>query len=384
MAALKKITTKKKKPTISLGRKSISAEERHVGLETINWSNVKDIDRAVYDTLRHYNYFYDYKETFKWASAWVKAHRPKDYSKFQKIEQWRISTTVGGMCKMHTNGAPFDAKRIEWINSKLDIAMRESVEVKEEKESKETPSKTIADIVKEKTSEFISEVEFVLDEFHRGIWLDIENYSVYNELKKIDAPANMAKAVVDYYTPLKAELVELINQKTPDLVEGYSNMKPIQRKKYLALVSIIVDDAEKYLASKKAVRKTRVAKPKSATVQINKMQYQKDSAEFKVTSVDPITIIGASEVYLFSTKYRTLSHLVTSSTSGFSISGTTIQGVDLEKSKKKKLRKPEDVLSGIISSPKTKAIKVFNEVKSAEADAVGRVNSETIILKVIK
>lgn len=381
MAALKKITTKKKKPTVVLGRKSISAEEKHVGLETVNWVGVKDIDRAIYDTLRHYNYFYDYKEAFKWAAAWVKVHNPKIYSRFQKIEQWRISTSVGGMCKMHANGAPLTEKQIQWIHDKINSAIRESTEVKE---AKEVPTRTIADVVKEKTSEFISEVEAVLDDFHRGVYLDTENYSLYNELKKIEAPTNMAKAVVDYYAPLKAELEELINAKTPDLVEGYKHLKPMQRKKYLALVSVIVDDAEKYLASKKAVRKPRVAKPKSASVQINKVQYQKDSAEFKVTSVDPVTIIGATEVYLFSTKYRTLSHLVTSASAGFTISGTTIQGVDSEKSKKKKLRKPEDVLSVLISSPKTKATKLFNDIKTAEAEAVGRVNAETIILKVFK
>lgn len=381
MAALKKITTKKKKPTIVLGRKSISAEEKHVGLETVDWTNVKDFDRAVYDTLRHYNYFYDYKEAFKWAGQWVKKYRSKDYSKFSRIEQWRISTSVGGICRMHMNGAPFDEKRIDWINKKLDIAIRESNVVKE---AKEAPVKNISDAVKEKTSDFIAEIEAVLDDFYRGVFLDIENYSVYNELKKIEAPSNIAKGVVDYYTPLKAELEELLTKKTKDLVEGYQHMKPAKKKQYLALVTKIVTDAEKYLASKKAVRKPRVAKPKSATVQINKVQYQKESAEFKVTSVDPLNIIGATEVYLFNTKYRTLSHLVTSASAGFTISGTTIQAVDLEKSKKKKLRKPEDILSVLISSPKTKAIKLFNEVKATEADAVGRVNAETIILKVIK
>lgn len=381
MAGLKTITTKKKKPTISLGRKSISAEEKHIGSETVNWTNVKDMRTAILDTLRHYNYFYDYKEAFKWAAAWVKVHKPKSYGQFQKIEQWRISTTIGGMCNMHMNGAPFDTKQVQWIHDKINLAMQESSQVKE---LKEAPVRTIADIIKDKTSDFIADIEAVLDDFHKGVILDIENYSLYNELKKIEAPTTMAKAVVDYYAPLKAELEELINQKTPDLIEGYKHLKPLQRKKYLALITIIVNDAEKYLASKKAVRKPRVVKAKSATTQVNKMQYQKDSAEFKVTSVDPINIIGATEVYLFSTKYRTLSHLVTSASAGFTISGTTIQDVDLEKSKKKKLRKPEDVLSALLSSPKTRALKLFTDVKSTEADAVGRVNAETIILKVFK
>lgn len=380
MAALKKITTKKKKPTVSLGRKSITAEEKHVGLETVDWTNVKNMKWAVYDTLRHYNYFYDYKEAFKWASTWVKKYKPKDYARFQKIEQWRINTAIGGMCRMHMNGAPFDAKQIQWIHDKLDVAMQESIETKEQKD---VTSRTIADIMKEKTSDFIADIEAVLDDFYRGVSLDIENYSVYNELKKIDAPANTAKAIIEYYTPLKNEVEELLTKKTKDLVEGYQHMKPAKKKEYLALLTRIVSDAEKYMASKKAIRKPRAKKVVSVTAQTTKVQYQKESAEFKVTSVDPINIVGATEVYLFSTKYRTLSRLVTSSATGFTIRGTTIQDIDLEKSKKKKLRDPNSVLSNIMST-KAKAIKTFNEVKTAEAETNGRINSETIILKVFK
>lgn len=383
MAGLKKITTKKKKPTVSLGRKSITAEEKHVGLETVDWTNVKNMRIAILDTLRHYNYFYDYKEAFKWASAWVKQHKPKNYSQFQKVEQWRISTSIGGMCRMHMNGAPFDAKQVQWIHDKIDTAIQESILAKDSAGPKETSVKTIADIVKEKTSDFIADIEAVLDDFYRGVNLDIENYSLYNELKKIDASINIAKAVIEYYTPLKAEVEELLTKKTKELVEGYQHMKPAKRKEYLTLLTKIVSDAEKYMASKKAIRKPRAKKVVSVTAQTTKVQYQKDSAEFKVTSVDPINIVGANEVYLFNTKYRTLSHLVTSSSSGFTIRGTTIQDIDLEKSKKKKLRDPNAVLSNILTT-KAKAIKTFNELKTAEAETNGRINSETIILKVFK
>lgn len=385
MTALKTISTKKKKPVVNLGRKSISAEEKHVGLETTDWSRVKNIKTAIWDTLTHYNYFYDYKEAFKWALQWVKLNKPNDAAKFQKIEQWRITTSIGGMCRIHMNGAPLDAKQIKWINDRIDSAIRASIEAKEQKDESKEPKevKTISEVVKDKTSDFIADIEAVLDDYYRGVWLDIDNYSVYNELKKVEASSNIAKAVIEYYTPIKQEIEELIQKKTPDLVEAYKKMTLAKKKEYLKLLTIIVEDAEKYLGSKKAVRKPRVKKAVAVTVQLTSVQYQKDSAEFKITSIDPSSIIGANEVYLFNTKYRTLAHLISSDPKGFTIRGTTIQDINLDASKKKKVRDPSAILPQLMAT-KMKAIKTFNDLKTTESEANGRINNETIILKVFK
>ena len=384
-AALKKISEKKKKPTINLGRKSITAEEKHVGLETVNWIGVEDIDHAVYETLRHYNYFYDLKDGVKWVAAWMKKHMNKeDLLNYQEAEPWRTSMTAASLCKMHTNGAPFDAKRIAWIKEKINEAISFG-KINRSKVGKVEPTRmNPAEIIKQRTSDFIAEIEEVIDTWTQGVWLDVENYSVYNELKKIDAPSNYAKSIVEYYTPFKDELTELLQKKTPDLVEGYANLTLAKKKELLRLITIIVDDAEKYLNSKKAMRKTRVVKPKSATQQVSKVLYLKESPEYKLTSVDPMNIIGASEVYLFNVKYRTLAHVTTQAASGFTLKGTTLQGIDTTNTSKKMIRKPDEVLKDIVSATKAKALRFFTDIKTTPSEFTGRINGETIILKVYK
>lgn len=396
-AALKKITAKKKKPELKPvpQRKSGAAkvlEEKHIGAEVTNFVNIPDAEVVLYHNLRHYNYFYDHKDAYKWAEAWIKKNRTQDLVDFKAAEEWRINTAIGGLCKMLSLGATFSEKRMAWINAKLQEAIdagrknRAVVEV-----AKSTPVKTSADILAEKISDFIAEVEYVIDTYHDPkVWLDGENYSVFNELKKINAPKPLAQKVYDYYKPLYDEAEELVTQKTPDLVEGYRHLKTAKDKKdYLAFIKNIIDDCQKFInaatASKvQAVRKPRAKKKVPVEKLIAKVKYQKDSAEYKLTSVDPAAIVGATEVYLFNTKYRHLIQLVAASVDGFSIKGTTITNMREESCLKKTLRKPEDVLKDIGATTKARATKIFLDLKTKSAPANGRLNEETIILKVYR
>lgn len=385
-------TIAKKKPVeVKIPRKSsVATEEKHVGYEIKDWTNVKDFDAAVYETLRHYNYFYDLKEATKWVTLWMKKNMTKeDLRAYQAAEPWRTSMTAASFCRMHTNGAPLDSKRIEWVKAKLKEAIdvgRKNLNVKLQDDTTvvNLVRKTPAEIIRQKTSDFIAEIEEVIDTWSTGVWVDIENYSIYNELKKIDAPSNIAKATVEYYTPLKEELEELINKKTPDLVEGYRHMTLKRRKEYLKLITVIIDDGERYLDSKKAVRKTRVAKPKSATQLVAKIKYLKESPEFKITSIDPSNIIGAEELWLFNVKYRTLIRCVTQAAAGFTLKGTTLQNMDVNNTNKKKLRKPDETLREIMSTTKAKIGRVYTDIKTKPSEFNGRINEDTIILKAFK
>lgn len=379
-----KLATRKKTAPMRKSNASKTLEERHIGSEIVDWTETTEA--KVFECLRHYSYFYDHKDGAKWALVWVKKNMSKaDATHFALAEDWRVSPTLGALCKMMTNGAVFDDKRMTWIHKKIDevIVAGKNKEAASNVVVGNFTRRSIQDIVKEKTSDFIGEIEEVIDSWFDGVWLDIENYSVYNELKKIDAAYNSAKAVVDYYKPLHDELTELITKKTPDLVEGYEKMPLKTRKEYLKLVTVIITDAEKYMASKKAVRKPRTKKTVSAAQQTLKVAYLKDSAEFKLTSIDPTSIIGASEVYLFNSKYRTLTRLVSSSREGFAIKGTTIQNLDIEASDKKILRKPEEFFA-TAGVTKLKLAKAFVEAKTKSSEANGRLNGETLIYKAFK
>lgn len=369
------------------------AEEKHIGHETVDWTN--QTEAQVIETLRHYGYFYDHKEGNKWASEWVKKNYTKaQYANFRAAETWRTSMTVCSLCKMMLNGAVFDEKRMAWIDSHI----QESIEAGKAKKVEDKSSTNVvsikknpADIVKEKTSDFIGAIEEVLDLFFDGVYVDIDNYSVFNELQKIDAAYITAKGVADYYVPLREELKELTGRKPKNptdeynqLVEGYSNMTKKKQKEYLKLIETVITDAEKYMASKKATRKVRTKKPVSIAQQASKVKYLNSSAEYQVSSVTPDNIVGASIVYLFNVKTRALTRLESSATTGMGIKGTTIINFDEDKCEKKKLRKPEDFIAATAKTTKIKMTREFNAVKTKASASNGRINADTIILKVFK
>ena len=68
-----------------------------------------------------------------------------------------------------------------------------------------------------------------------------------------------AKAIIDYYNPVLEEAKELVNDKTADLVEGYSHMAVPVRKRYLEFLQHIIDDTTRFMMAKKATRKTSIA-----------------------------------------------------------------------------------------------------------------------------
>lgn len=256
-----------------------------------------------------------------------------------------------------------------------------------QKEEDAKPAKTVKspmDIVKERTSDFIGEVEDVLDLFHDGTYVDVENYSVYNEMVKADLNSFSASNVLKYYQPLLAEINELVNDKTEDLVEAYSHWTIPQRKKYLKLVQSIVDDAERYVLSKKATRKPSKPKVKTADKQVAKLNYAKDSAEHKLTSINPTSIVGANRLYTFHVKERIITEYVTESPKGFEVRGSTIYGIDLERSRAVRLRKPEEQLSTFLTKTPAAINKFWATLTTKTiTDVKGRINKDTILLRAL-
>ena len=157
-----------------------------------------------------------------------------------------------------------------------------------------------------------------------------------------------------------------------------------KRKKYLAFINMLIEDADRYISKKSATRNTRVAKPITTEKLVSKVKYKKEDGEYKITSVDPINIIGSSTVFVFNVKYRELRMYVASTEMGLRIKGTTLINFDENKSQRKKLRKPEDAITSLLKSTKFQASKCFDSIKTRPADVKGRINEDCIILRIIK
>lgn len=277
----------------------------------------------------------------------------------------------------------WDAEKVlsKHVKELVQRGKRKLAEAENKDETVDIPRKSIQEIVQERTSEFIGGIDVVIDNWDTMI--DDKSFSIYDELKKIDAPYNMAKAVYEYYMPQLKEMQELINNKSEDLVEAYSHMSVRDRKQFAKFLEQIVSDADKFMTAKKATRKARKPKVKTADKQVEKVKYLKDSNEFKIASINPSSVIGAMRVYVFNVKYKALTELVCQQRGGFTVKGTTLQGIDVEQSRSTKLRKPELFLPIVLSKTPKQIDKEWGNLTTKTNDANGRLNSDTIILRAI-
>ena len=381
---------KVKKRVVRRGNEAKLAEEKNVGSEIIDWTDIAPdrFSKSVYEAMRHYSYFYGQKDYVSWTVDWVKSNRPSDLKSYKAGEDWRTSSTLGSLVRIHSMGAPIPESYVDFINKQIDTVVsfgKINIESTVEEVVSDAPAvkkKNPSELLREKTLGVLGEIEGFIDEHLDGS-LD-KNFSLYTHLKGIDAAAQTARDIAKAYREMEAELTELIVEKTEDLVEGYSHLTLSQQKKLLKLVSGFISDSEKFVLSKKATRKPRAKRATPATKQAEKVIYQKESTDYKITSTSPAHIVGATEVYLFNTKTRVLKYLVTDKREGFIISGTSIKNYDKELSFKKKLRKPEETIDSINKVTRIRALKAFKALKTAETPTDARINSDTIILKVNK
>ena len=113
------------------------------------------------------------------------------------------------------------------------------------------------------------------------------------------------------------------------------------------------------------------------------MKYKKEDSEYKLVSVPPIQMIGKTRLFVFNTKYRTLSEYVTTSVSGFEISGSTIKNFDTVNSRMIKLRKPDDILPDVLKKTPKQIDSILKTIKTKVKVPNGRINKDTILLRVM-
>jgi len=175
------------------------------------------------------------------------------------------------------------------------------------------------------------------------------------------------------------------------LKEGYSHLKKADIAKYRKAIETVNAELEFIIDQAKATRKPRKPKARSASKIVEKLKFNKADDKYSIASIDPTTIVGASELWVFNTKTRKLGKYVASNIdprgtmregSGLSVKGTTIIGFDENLSIQKTLRKPAEQLKEFKSAGKVALRKFLDEINTTDIKLNGRCNPDTVLLKV--
>jgi hypothetical protein len=357
-----------------------------------------------------YNYFYDAEQAKSWVIEYLKEFHKSEKELIKNVTRTNsnhISTTCGWNCRILLLGGSLPDEIIGRNLAKIrscDDGERRFESNDSQPEGRNRPDKrngslsesgqhdsgkevtqekrvvSIQERVANRAGELIADIEVLLDAYYR----DGETFKASDWLSQNDVKPAIAQRIADYYKPLYSEAYDAFLGKDVQLREGYSHYKKTKLKAYVEFLKSIVSAAETRATVMKTVRKPRKKKEKPVSVIVGKLKYKEKDDEYAIVSVDPKQVVGSNQLWVFNTKYRTLAVYNAMGPAGLGVKGSTLTGFDEKTSIVKKLRKPKDQLKTLNEGGKVVLRKFMDGIKCKPKVATGRINTETVLVRIIR
>ena len=377
------------------------ADEKYTGNEPIwdydralTFSN-EEFDHHLRQSFRYYNYYYSTKDLKKYVVAWLRQHEGSEglhkldkttIDRYQRSADCLTPFTVCALIKAHERGMPLRDRHVEYI---LDAVKRvltlkadndEDFEATPEVKKPEVYIPTIQDRMNEVAKKHILYFEMLEDALYTGETIDPK---AYEYLTKNNVPQVLIGKISAVFEPRCAEVREARTTKDEDLKDAYSYMKAADYKRYDAFYDKLFADLTAYNQTKKATKKAAVRKPPQKEKLVRGLKYLKQDAGMKLVSINPVDIVGAEQLWVYNVKNRKLGKYVAEDQGGvLGVKGTSITGFSETKSTQKTLRKPEEQIKAFLASNKVELRKFLENIKTTEIALNGRINADTILLKI--
>jgi len=238
---------------------------------------------------------------------------------------------------------------------------------------------SIQDRVQSKVDYFVMELEGKFDDvWHKQ---DGEEFIPYTWMVENEVKPMHASKIAEYFRQRAKDWIAIIESKDEYVKESY----PRPRKEMIEAAKFftaITTDAEKLASNKNAARKPRKKKPVSFDKKVARLKFKKDDTENKLVSIDPVKIMGSQQLWVYNIKTRRLGVYSAKDAAGLSVKGSSIENYKYSESISKKLRKPKEVLARVLEGGKVVLRKVMGEINSKPSELNGRINKDTILLRV--
>ena len=375
-----------------------AAPTSDMGFEPDDWSDQADLEETelrnrIGFAFNWYNYNYNQKELKKNYIKYLKSN--KAYNKTQvaavnAVEPFEIGNVYSCLARMSMNGYEMSENEQEKFDIRLNSLVERGNAILAAKQEKadtkaKAPVVSIQQRVRNATSEYLGEIDGEIDGYiEDGFPKLTESFDLYAFLQKNEVKGAHTRFVIAHLNEQLDELKELAEGTDEQLVEGYSHIKKTNQTKLRKFVAALIDEAESWLTNCKGNRKVRKRKQKSPKDIVKNLKFKKKDEDYAIESVNPTSILDASQVWVFDTKTRFLYKYV--SNVGMAVKGTTLKEFDESSSYKKKIRESyiKDVFADVLTGGKVKLRKVLDEINAKEVPVTGRIGKEMVIMRAIK
>ena len=329
------------------------------------------------------------------ALNWYAQNQDRDYShrylseycKEKGIEATQAQidnqvATLGFVARLILRGAILDDKSVKWFDTHMADMLKYVPEpekpathqpVKLTKEQKESAQKA-------EVGRCISELEHSIDRFTEDEFKhepDAEGILYSYELTP-----PLYEEVADFFIRWKVSVSNSIEELMKDpRTENSSGYTIVQLKKLDAYYTTIIAAAHKLGEGEQKEKTVRKKKPRSPESQVKRLKYLDRDDTLKLKSIDPKNIVGASSIWTYHVPSRNLTNYIAATDGGFEVKGCAILNYSQEKSKTKKLRKPEQTIPKVLEGGKVALRHLLDDLTTRDGKVTGRVNSQTIILR---
>lgn len=385
---------KKKRAKKFLKSGMVAAPDFKFTGEEPTWHNCPEekYDDRVRQCLNFYNYYLNRDDFIPIIQEYMKNNSYSDgnIAVIPHVPKTSyILNITGKLCRCFNMGMPKFGKYPntvkEYIGNLVSEAKRELFFKKNDSEQKAKVSKkpNVHTIMTEKVrTSILCELEEMLD-----AWIDpkvkIKKLPVASMLRGENIPVSFVGPVVQWLERHKNDYTDAYEKRCPDMVEGFSYLSKPQLRNRIKALDEMLNEIVLYKSSKKAARKPRTKKPKSADKQVSRLNYLNESEEYCMQSCDPTRIVGAQKFFMFNTKYRKMTVFTSLGRDGFTVQGSTLKGFDESQSYSLTLRKPKEILPILSAKTERQIDKELSKLTTKRKPANGRINKDTILIRTI-
>jgi hypothetical protein len=292
--------------------------------------------------------------------------------------------TFGFVCRIVSNGGKLSEKDQAWFDNRVAEVKNKTLANKSVKKVIDTAVTNVVSIqerLAEKIAEIAGELEGSIDDY---ILSGFNKMPSPFAIMQDRAKGMHANRIIEMFKKNRAMFDEALNSDDEQIREGYSNFSKSELKKLVAYCDLIISDAMKIAGQAANNRKVRKKKVKTPDQLVTKLNFAKEFKEMNLVSVEPEKIVGAQSLWVFNTKTRKLGVYQAEDVTGLSVKGSSITGFSETKSVQKTVRKPESLVPKVVEGGKVFLRNVLSEIKAVESKLTGRINGDTILLRVMK
>ena len=409
---LKSAAAKNRKKPRKASNGITATDSRYTGEEPIwdGWETwpVEQFWKEYSRSFNFYNYYSTAKDTKPAVLEWMvnNGYTKEDISAVKAAHDYYPGMTAGTLCTCLNKGMPTMHPKIDEYLASLrpdanpfvpcDVFVKEAIanainegknlkqkDVVETSASEKTPGISPMERLKAKCYvTIIMDLDVLMDEWCKS-GDEVRTIPIYKTMQQYELPAAGCTFVEAFLEKIWKEMRAAASGNDEYLAEAYSYLTKKQLLSRIDALATMVDDLTMFKTSVKAAKVPREKKPTAATKQIAKIKYLKHSEEFKITSVNPIRIVGAHRLLAFNVKTRVLFDYVTSITGGFIVKGTTIQNYDEVASRCIRLRKPDEFIPIAVGSTEKQLEKAWGQLTTKVAKPNGRINDDIVLLRIL-